>query len=550
MQERIQKLTNDVSERWKGLNKQQQRRLALGIVGLIIAIGVTIFITTRPRMVTLYANRDAATIVQMQAALQDVGIRYNISNGGRNIEVRQEDVSQAMLEIEGRAEIFNANAGSFTLDNMLDNIGMGTPEQTRQQLSTAAQAGEIETMLRGIQGINDAIVLLNPTDTNTLFMRDALVGSATVFLSTSVDIDAMMAQTIANSVAGAVRGLTADSITIMDQNARTIFYGGEVVDSAGANMDLETQRRSEIETMVRLQLSPMFDDIRVMSNLVFNQDLATIDSFVVTSPLGPDVATGLITSQITQTAEATGTTGGLLEPGLAANDLGIPVAGLGGGGETSASSEEIHTTFTHNEMREQIQVASGNLIHNQSSMSIVAYNFQYIHEAQLRASGALDEMTWIEFQEANSAPIPMVLDEALLPSLVAGTGIDNLVISGFTLPVFIDEVTPPVNWQNVVLFGVLAAFIAMLAYGLIRRTQQEEVIEIEPELSVEDLLVTTRMEEQRIAEEEEAEAERQRLKDINYSTGSEVKTQIEKFVNEKPEAVAQLLRSWINDGWE
>ena len=63
-----------------------------------------------------------------------------------------------------------------------------------------------------------------------------------------------------------------------------------------------------------------------------------------------------------------------------------------------------------------------------------------------------------------------------------------------------------------------------------------EVTELEPELSVEDLLATT---------QEESES----LEEIELGEKSETRTMIEKFVDENPEAVASLLRNWINEDW-
>ena len=60
---------------------------------------------------------------------------------------------------------------------------------------------------------------------------------------------------------------------------------------------------------------------------------------------------------------------------------------------------------------------------------------------------------------------------------------------------------------------------------------------MEPELSVETLLETTR------------EAEAESLDDIGYNEKSETRVLIEKFVDENPEAVAMLLRNWLNEEW-
>ena len=67
--------------------------------------------------------------------------------------------------------------------------------------------------------------------------------------------------------------------------------------------------------------------------------------------------------------------------------------------------------------------------------------------------------------------------------------------------------------------------------------EQEEVVEVEPELEVEEMLK---------AAKEDVE-----LEEIELKESLETKRQIDKFVDEKPEAVASLLRNWLSDeDWE
>ena len=44
--------------------------------------------------------------------------------------------------------------------------------------------------------------------------------------------------------------------------------------------------------------------------------------------------------------------------------------------------------------------------------------------------------------------------------------------------------------------------------------------------------------------------ENQSLDDIEFSEKSETRRMIDKFVDENPEAVAQLLRNWLNEDWD
>jgi len=77
---------------------------------------------------------------------------------------------------------------------------------------------------------------------------------------------------------------------------------------------------------------------------------------------------------------------------------------------------------------------------------------------------------------------------------------------------------------------------ALLIFVIIRGTSPVEVTELEPELSVEGLLATTKEDEKG-------------LEEIEMGEKSETRAMIEKFVDENPEAVAMLLRNWINEDW-
>ena len=78
--------------------------------------------------------------------------------------------------------------------------------------------------------------------------------------------------------------------------------------------------------------------------------------------------------------------------------------------------------------------------------------------------------------------------------------------------------------------------MGLLLFVVFRAMKPAEVVETEPELSVERLLATTR--------------ENQSLEDIEFGEKSETRKMIEKYIDENADAVAALLRNWLSDdGW-
>ena len=83
---------------------------------------------------------------------------------------------------------------------------------------------------------------------------------------------------------------------------------------------------------------------------------------------------------------------------------------------------------------------------------------------------------------------------------------------------------------------ILAVVIfALLGYVVFRSTRKDKGQALEPELSVESLLQSTK-----------ASLD---MEEIGYNEKSEIRLLIEKFVEEKPEAVASLLRNWLEEEW-
>ena len=133
----------------------------------------------------------------------------------------------------------------------------------------------------------------------------------------------------------------------------------------------------------------------------------------------------------------------------------------------------------------------------QSSIAVYVYrNREYREEDLIKAGQIDDENTWENFKEQNAAEVKMEIDPDVVQSIRIGTGIDNVTVVGYENPVFIDAVEEPVAIEQIIMLAILAILLILLAFGLIKKTHPDEVEEVEPELSVEDLLVSTQLEDE------------------------------------------------------
>ena len=147
----------------------------------------------------------------------------------------------------------------------------------------------------------------------------------------------------------------------------------------------------------------------------------------------------------------------------------------------------------------------------------------------------------MKFVELAASSSGQKKDGKAIDNIAMGTGVaaGNISVVAYQRPYFQDKASGNILsnvtfWLQILLAVVI---LGILVFVVIRSAVPLTVNETEPELSVEEMLATTR-------EKQPA------VDDIDMQEKSETRKAIEKFVDENPEAVALLLRNWLNEGWD
>lgn len=160
-------------------------------------------------------------------------------------------------------------------------------------------------------------------------------------------------------------------------------------------------------------------------------------------------------------------------------------------------------------------------------------NNKIYKEEEMMLSGE----TWSQFKEENKGQKALAVDEAVVSSIRSATGIENVVVNAYENPIFLDQEEYVVDYRDWIPYILIIAVLMLVAFVILKFRKQEDVVEVEPELEVEEMLKAAK-----------AQVE---LDEIEVKESLETKRQIDKFVDEKPEAVANLLRNWLTDeDWE
>ena len=535
MPEQIQKILDKVLEWWKKFNNRQ-RVLILSSIGVVlIALVILGVVMSTPNMQVLYVCESYTEAAKIKEILDADGtITYETNSDGLIFSVSAEDEAAACMLL-GANEI---PTQPYSIENVVDGSFTRT-EADKQKLYADYCEQKFASHISQLSYVNSCTLDIQmPEDDGTILAREQ-EATAAVYLDTNGDVDSEQAYALAQFVAAQLGNKSTDGITIMDMDGYMIYSGADADSNIGV-VSTQLSYMQKLENLVKEEISDILVGSKLFANVevAMNIDVDFSETVKNNTQLGiPEGMTGgAITSQSLYSYESTiGTEGGV--PGTDTNDDTTYVFQDGETGYTVI--EESDTIYEYDKFVTTITDRGGNIEYDNCSTTVVATRQIVYDEAVLRASGQLDGMTFEEFKAANSETQVVAVDDMYIQMIAQATGFpaDQITFVCYEVPHFVEETDTGRTLTDYAQIIITVLIFAILGYVVFRstRTQKEETME--PELSVETLLEAT------------AEAQ-EPLEDIGFNDKSDVRIMIEKFVDENPDAVAQLLRNWLNEDWE
>ncbi len=220
------------------------RLIAMGVVavGLLGLLGMLALRGGSDRMALLYAELDAREAGQIVELLDRQKVPYQLGAGGTQILVPADQVARLRVTMAREGLPSGGSLGYELLDRG-DGI---TASQFQQKMTeTRALEGELARSIRTINGVKAARVhLVLPR--REPFAREKQEAQASIMLTTAgaARLDREAIQAIVNLVAGAVPGLRARSISVVDSRGTLLARGGEAMGPAAVAMGAEEIRRT------------------------------------------------------------------------------------------------------------------------------------------------------------------------------------------------------------------------------------------------------------------------------------------------------------------
>lgn len=533
MADRLKEIPAKILEWWNKFTAKQKTIIIAIAAVVIFTFAIIIYAFTRPQYTRFGTYDDATVSAEVIKILEEAGITHRESADLLTIEVEKSQVPSANYAIASQGY----QPQGLKYDDYMKS-GMSTTNSDKERQYGLWLQAELRQSFSTLQPVRDILAYVNlPRQDGTLISQDK-EASAYIQLTLNGSLSSAQAAAMARSAATMLGNETTANITIMDQDANILFAGGDDYSTAGvANSlhELQNQAESMLSNQVRRVFygTKQYDMVEVTSHL--EVDYSSYEE-AIKEYSAPDGRTeGMLAEDRRYETESTNGLGGL--PGTDSNGEGGNLNTYVNPDSTTSetSSTEYDRRYLPNEYSKIGTSPAGSIDYDSSSMSIALIRYHEYYYDQVRAQGLLDGTSWEEFKAAHSEDIQLDVGDEFYNMAAHATGIDRerITIIAYESPMFFDREGLNVEATDVVSVVMIILILALLVFVVLRSMRSARDAAEEEELSVESML----------------QSNPDDVEDIDVETKSETRKMIEKFVDDNPDAAANLLRNWLNEDW-
>lgn len=537
MADKLKEIPGKALEWWNKFTSRQ-KTIIIGIVAVVIfTFAIIVYAFSRPQYARLGTYESSKTAAEIVKILDDAGITHKESTDAMTIDVLSNQLAQANMAIASDGYV----PDSLKYTDIVET-GMSITSADREAMQTTYYERQLADLFADTMPVKDVKVKISRASNSGRLSDSGTEAYATIKVTVTDDFNAANATAMAKAAATALGNDSTANITIIDQNSDLLFAGGDDYSSMGiANsmQELQTQAEAMVTNQVKKVLigTKQFNEVEVSSHL--SVDFSDYRQKVTEYYANEGRETGMPSHEDTFSYESDGVQGGL--PGTDSNTentTGYDYLGTGGG----SSSQEEHSIDYQNNMSEiETLTPAGSIDYDNSSISVALIKYREYFEENVERQGLLEGITWEEFKEANREDIKQEVDQDVVQMVAYASGIDvsRVVVVSYESPLFHDKegFFETVDTTDILSIVMIILILGLLAFVILRSmgSKKKKAVEEEPELSVEDMLQSTPPEPE--------------VDNIDVETKSDTRKMVEKFVDENPEAAANLLRNWLNEDW-
>ncbi len=499
------------------------------MIVVLLIVGI-LFFSMNSKFVPLYNNLSIQEVGQIKTELDARGVSYELKDGGTTITVPEQQVDSLLVDLAGQGI---PNSGNIDYSFFSENASWGVTENEFNVMKLDAMQTELANLIKGIDGIQDAQVMINMPE-DPVFVNDTKQeASASIVINTEAGYQFQEGQIdgLYHLVSKAVPNLPAENIAITNQYFESFEQnataGTGVQDTHTYQQNVKKDIEKDIQQRLQQMLGAMVGQgnviVSVTSDIDFTQENRTEE---IVEPVDLENMEGLPVSIETIKETYTGegaAAGGTV--GTGDEDIGnYQATDDGDNGEYEMAKETINNEF--NKIRKNIV---------ESPYKVRDLGIQVAVNNVKTSQGKDVEYLTQQDENAVEEGINSIMNSIITTS-IDGEYAENINPEEKVSIVFQEfsgmknakaSTTPTIpTWLYIVGGGLLLAIIVLIVF-LLRRRKEEDVEE-------EEVAIQEPIEVPEIPDQEESETTIR-------------KKQLEKIAKEKPEDFAKLLRSWIGE---
>lgn len=530
----LKEIPKKILEWWNKFNTKQKTIVISIAAGVIVALALLVTLLTKKTYVPLATCETTSEAAEITELLDSNDMDYRTNTEGTQITILESQESPARLLLGAN----NIPTNKYDIDKVTSG-GFSVTESDKQKRYKVLMEEDMEETLEYNSAVKKATVQLDIAEDDGTLIAKEKESYAAVTLELEGEMTDDGAAALARYVATSLGNESTDNVTIIDTEGNLLFSGEDSSNAGGSSANNQLSMKKKAEDLVKSEVksvllgTDLYDNIEVASNLDLDFSTTTLTDHDYTP--AEDSTQGVLSDEEIYQSDSQGGTGGA--PGTTSNgsdkDTSYMIQNYDNSSE-SVTQESRH--YLPNESIKEQVIPPGLIQYDNSSVSVAAKKLHVYKEEEVKAQGLLTDMSWEEFKAANEAQVKLEVDEELYAVVHTATGIpkENISIVAYDVPVFIDKEGLNVEATDIVQIIIIVIILGLLAFVILRSMKSAKETVPEEELSVESLLQST-----------PAEA----LENIELEEKSETRRMIEKFVDENPEAAANLLRNWLSEDW-
>lgn len=528
MPEALSRLWQQLTEFWNNLEKSQKTRLYITSAVVAVAVTVSIILLTRPNYITLVDNADKKQVGEMTAILNENNIWNRVENDGSSIVINSSDNNRAQIALAQKGY----PKGGLTFEDAISMIGISTTESDKKQIWKQQQISDIATKIKMLDSIEDATVSLALPE-RSIFITDQEQPKPTAYVMVKPKdrLTPQQVEGIVMIVSRSVENLKPEDITVVDNNSIILNRdtGDEFIDVANSQEEMRLKKAIELQNRVYNYFSvdqfDNFDTIRVVANPYLDFDKEKSQTKSLQNPEGMDSGALISSDRLKENLENAGASG---VPGTDTNpgEANSPSYQIGNGENSSYSKQHDINNFEYDETLKEQEKATGIMVPEKSTMAISLWYGKRVTDDSSLSEEFINQ---VKTAASTATGIPVsnisVNKMKLAPPEIIKKPFDVLA----------RELISDYGFFTIMLLLIIGLMIAVIPKR--KKEEEPEGVVLEPVTAAGPRFVVPEHESEPIPE-------------ISLEEKSEIKKQLEKFVKQKPDAVAQLLRNWLSDEWD